>query len=158
MASASIAVSGRLVANMLLRELLVLVRLPGLHRPDATTDSSLARLDRFRKCEYHSDILNKHLTRKKPPDLIDRAAAIIALSPPIHDYVVISHAGATPFDGARRGPRPWSWPSIKFYPNGKVRSILNHVQSQHFAAIFGDYANELLDLRRLLDIKAVVDR
>ena len=94
MASASIAVSGRLVANMLLRELLVLVRLPGLHRPDATTDSSLARLDRFRKCEYHSDILNKHLTRKKPPDLIDRAAAIIALSL-IYDYVVMSHAGAT---------------------------------------------------------------
>jgi hypothetical protein len=78
MASASIAVSGRLVANMLLRELLVLVRVPGPHRPDATTDSSLARLD--------------------------------------------------------------------------------HVQSQHFAAIFGDYADKLLDLRRLLDIKAVVDR
>ena len=76
----------------------------------------------------------------------------------MYDYVVISHAGATPFDRARRGPRPRSWPSIKFYPDGKVRSILDHVQLQHFAAIFGDYADELLDLRRLLDIKAVVDR
>jgi L-fucose isomerase-like protein len=68
--------------------------------------------------------------------------------------------------GEGKAPPPWvemgvplpSWPSVKFYPDGKVRSILDHVQSQHFAAIFGDYADELLDLCRLLDIKAVVDR
>jgi L-fucose isomerase-like protein len=68
--------------------------------------------------------------------------------------------------GEGKAPPQWvemgvplpSWPSVKFYPDGKVRSILDHVQSQHFAAIFGDYADELLDLCRLLDIKAVVDR
>jgi hypothetical protein len=38
-----------------------------------------------------------------------------------------------------------------------VRSILDHVQSQHFAAVFGDYAGELVELCNLLNIKAVVD-
>jgi len=68
--------------------------------------------------------------------------------------------------GEGKAPPPWvemgvplpSWPSVKFYPDASVRCILDHVQSQHFAAIFGDYADELLDLCYLLDIKAVVDR
>lgn len=51
-----------------------------------------------------------------------------------------------------------SWPSVKFYPDSSVRSILDHVQSQHFAAVFGDYADELIDLCYLLDIRTVVDR
>jgi hypothetical protein len=38
-----------------------------------------------------------------------------------------------------------------------VRSILDHVLSQHFAAVYGDYVDELLDLCRLLYISAVVD-
>ncbi len=50
-----------------------------------------------------------------------------------------------------------SWPSVKFYPDGSVRSILDHVQSQHFAAVLGDYADEMLDLCYLLDIKTVTD-
>jgi L-fucose isomerase-like protein len=50
-----------------------------------------------------------------------------------------------------------SWPSVKFYPDGSVRSILDHVQSQHFAAVFGDYADELAELCYLLDIKTVID-
>ena len=50
------------------------------------------------------------------------------------------------------------WPSVKFHPDGSVRSILDHVQSQHFAAVLGDYADELLDLCYLLDVKAIVDR
>jgi L-fucose isomerase len=50
-----------------------------------------------------------------------------------------------------------SWPSVRFYPDGAVRSILDHVQSQHFAAVFGDYAGELLDLCYLLGINAVTD-
>jgi L-fucose isomerase-like protein len=67
--------------------------------------------------------------------------------------------------GEGRRPPRWvemgvplpSWPSVQFYPDGKVRSILDHVQSQHFAAVFGDYAGELQDLCYLLGIKAVVD-
>lgn len=51
-----------------------------------------------------------------------------------------------------------SWPSVKFYPDGKVRCVLDHVLSQHFAAVYGDYADELEELCRLLGIKAVVDR
>jgi L-fucose isomerase len=50
-----------------------------------------------------------------------------------------------------------SWSSVKFYPDGSVRSILDHVQSQHFAAVYGDYAGELLDLCYLLDIETVTD-
>jgi hypothetical protein len=34
---------------------------------------------------------------KKPPGFINQAASIIAFSPPLHDYVVMSHAGATLF-------------------------------------------------------------
>jgi len=49
------------------------------------------------------------------------------------------------------------WPSVKFHPDGKVRSILDHVQSQHFAAVYGDYVEELKDLCHLLGIKAVLD-
>ncbi len=50
-----------------------------------------------------------------------------------------------------------SWPSVRFVPDVPVRRILDHVLSQHFAAVRGDYANELLDLCRLLDIKIVYD-
>jgi len=50
-----------------------------------------------------------------------------------------------------------SWPSIKFYPDVPVRQILDHVQSQHFAAVYGTYVNELVDLCRLLRIEVVVD-
>ena len=49
------------------------------------------------------------------------------------------------------------WPSVKFYPDSSVRSILDHVQSQHFAAVYGDYVDELVDLCYLLDIKPVLD-
>jgi L-fucose isomerase-like protein len=50
-----------------------------------------------------------------------------------------------------------SWPSIKFYPDVPVRQILDHVQSQHFAAVYGTYVNELLDLCKLLNIEVVLD-
>ena len=50
-----------------------------------------------------------------------------------------------------------SWPSVKLYPDTSVRSILDHVQSQHFAAVFGDYTAELRDLCYLLDIRTVLD-
>jgi L-fucose isomerase len=50
-----------------------------------------------------------------------------------------------------------SWPSIKFHPDVPVRQVLDHVQSQHFAAVYGTYVNELLDLCKLLKIEAVLD-
>jgi L-fucose isomerase-like protein len=49
------------------------------------------------------------------------------------------------------------WPSVKFYPDSSVRSILDHVQSQHFAAVYGDYVDELKDICYLLDIKPILD-
>jgi L-fucose isomerase-like protein len=71
---------------------------------------------------------------------------------------IVTGEGRTPPQWVEMGVPLPSWPSVKFYPDGKVRSILDHVQSQHFAAIFGDYADELQDLCYLLGIKAVVDR
>jgi L-fucose isomerase-like protein len=50
-----------------------------------------------------------------------------------------------------------SWPSVTFYPDAEVRQILNHVQSQHFAAVFGDYVKELEQLCYLLGIETVID-
>ncbi len=50
-----------------------------------------------------------------------------------------------------------SWPSIRFFTDVPVRQVLNHVQSQHFAAVYGTYVEELVDLCGLLNIDAVVD-
>jgi hypothetical protein len=50
-----------------------------------------------------------------------------------------------------------SWPSVRFFPDVPVRRILDHVLSQHFAAVRGDFAGELLDLCSLLGIKVVYD-
>ena len=71
---------------------------------------------------------------------------------------IVTGEGKAPPQWVEMGVPLPSWPSVKLYPDGSVRRILDHVQSQHFAAIFGDYADELLDLCYLLDIKAVVDR
>jgi L-fucose isomerase-like protein len=49
------------------------------------------------------------------------------------------------------------WPSVSFYPDSSVRSILDHVLSQHFAVVYGDYAEELKDICYLLGIKPVLD-
>jgi L-fucose isomerase len=67
--------------------------------------------------------------------------------------------------GEGRRPPQWvemgvplpSWPSVQFYPDVPVRRILDHVQSQHFAAVYGDWADELDSLCALLHIKAVRD-
>jgi hypothetical protein len=50
-----------------------------------------------------------------------------------------------------------SWPSVKFHPDVPVRRILDHVQSQHFAAVQGDCVEELKDLCALLGIKPILD-
>ena len=43
-------------------------------------------------------------------------------------------------DGRARCP---PWPSVKFFPDATVRSILDHVQSQHFAMTYGNWVEEL---------------
>jgi hypothetical protein len=53
---------------------------------------------------------------------------------------------------------PGPLPSLRFVPDGSVRSILDRVQSQHFAAVHGDHADELELLCMLLDIPVVADR
>jgi L-fucose isomerase-like protein len=70
---------------------------------------------------------------------------------------IVSGEGKQPPQWVEMGVPLPSWPSVKFYPDGSVRSILNHVQSQHFAAVFGDYVEELVDLCYLLDIFPVLD-
>lgn len=50
-----------------------------------------------------------------------------------------------------------SWPSVKFYTDVPVQQVLNHVQSQHFAAVYGTYVNELIDLCKLLNIEVILD-
>lgn len=50
-----------------------------------------------------------------------------------------------------------SWPSVKFFPDVPVRQILDHVQSQHFAAVYGNYSSELIQLCKLLKIETVLD-
>jgi L-fucose isomerase-like protein len=49
------------------------------------------------------------------------------------------------------------WPAVEFYPHAAVKNILNNVLSQHFAAVFGYYVDELLDFCYLMDIKPVLD-
>jgi hypothetical protein len=52
---------------------------------------------------------------------------------------------------------PGPLPSLRFIPDGGVRSILDHVQSQHFAAVHGDHADDLERLCMLLDIPVIAD-
>jgi L-fucose isomerase-like protein len=70
---------------------------------------------------------------------------------------IVSGEGKSPPQWVEMGVPLPSWPSVKFYPDAGVRSILDHVQSQHFAAVLGDYVQPLLDLCSLLDIKVVAD-
>jgi L-fucose isomerase-like protein len=70
---------------------------------------------------------------------------------------IVTGEGKEPPQWVEMGVPLPPWPSVKFFPDGSVRSILDHVQSQHFAAVFGDCVEELKDLCRLLDIKPVLD-
>jgi hypothetical protein len=70
---------------------------------------------------------------------------------------VVTGEGKEPPQWVEMGVPLPSWPSVKFYPDGTVRSILDHVQSQHFGAVYGSYVQELKDLCYLLDIEAVFD-
>jgi L-fucose isomerase-like protein len=71
---------------------------------------------------------------------------------------IVSGVGKEPPQWVEMGVPLPPWPSVKFFPDGSVRSILDHVQSQHFAAVFGDYVDELQDLCYLLDIRPILDR
>jgi L-fucose isomerase len=70
---------------------------------------------------------------------------------------IVTGEGKEPPQWVEMGVPLPPWPSVKFYPDASVRSILDHVQSQHFAAVYGDYVEPLLDLCSLLDIKVVAD-
>jgi L-fucose isomerase-like protein len=70
---------------------------------------------------------------------------------------IVSGEGREPPQWVEMGVPLPSWPSVKFYPDAPVRSILDHVQGQHFAVALGDYTEELVDLCGLLDIEAVLD-
>jgi L-fucose isomerase-like protein len=71
---------------------------------------------------------------------------------------IVSGVGKEPPQWVEMGVPLPPWPSVKFFPDGSVRSILDHVQSQHFAAVFGDHVDELLDLCYLLDIRPILDQ
>jgi L-fucose isomerase len=68
--------------------------------------------------------------------------------------------------GEASSPRSWvemgtslpPWPSVSFAPDAGVRRVLDHVLSQHFAAAYGEWSEELVHLCRLLDIEVVIDR
>jgi L-fucose isomerase-like protein len=70
---------------------------------------------------------------------------------------IVTGEGKSPPQWVEMGVPLPSWPSVKFFPDGSVRSILDHVQSQHFAAVFGDFAAELEELCRLLKVKVIRD-
>ncbi len=70
---------------------------------------------------------------------------------------IVTGVGKEPPQWVEMGVPLPSWPSVKFYPDAGVRNILDHVQSQHFGAVFGDYHKELIELCYLLDIKPVLD-
>jgi hypothetical protein len=70
---------------------------------------------------------------------------------------IVTGEGVTPPQWVEMGVPLPSWPSVKFIPDTSVRRILDHVQSQHFAVVFGDYAQELIELCNLMGIKTVID-
>ena len=70
---------------------------------------------------------------------------------------IVSGEGREPPQRVEMGVPLPSCPSVKFYPDGKVRSILDHVLSRHFAVVFGDHAKDLVELCGLLGIKRIVD-
>jgi L-fucose isomerase-like protein len=70
---------------------------------------------------------------------------------------IVTGEGKTPPQWVEMGVPLPSWPSVKFHPDAPVRRILDHVQSQHFAAVYGDHVEALVDLCNLLGIKTVLD-
>jgi L-fucose isomerase-like protein len=70
---------------------------------------------------------------------------------------IVTGDGRTPPQWVEMGVSLPSWPSVKFFPDVPVRRILDHVQSQHFAMTYGNFVEELVDLCRLLGIRAILD-
>jgi L-fucose isomerase-like protein len=71
-------------------------------------------------------------------------------------HIVTGEAKAPP-SWVEMGTRLPPWPSVRFVPDAGVRRVLDHVLSQHFAAVYGDWADELVHLCGLLDVEAVLD-
>jgi hypothetical protein len=70
---------------------------------------------------------------QKLPGLIDRAATITVLSPPIHDYVMMSHAGAPPV--APVGPSsPATWRAFLVQVGLPWQAIFSSAYSSSLAA------------------------
>ncbi len=70
---------------------------------------------------------------------------------------IVTGEGKAPPQWVEMGVPLPPWPSVTFYPDSSVRSILDSVLSQHFAAVYGDYVDELVDLCYLLDIRPILD-
>ena len=70
---------------------------------------------------------------------------------------IVTGEGKAPPQWVEMGVPLPPWPSVTFYPDSPVRSILDNVLSQHFAAVYGDYVDELVNLCYLLGIKPVLD-
>jgi L-fucose isomerase-like protein len=70
---------------------------------------------------------------------------------------LVSGVGKEPPRWVEMGVPLPSWPSVEFHPDLPVRRILDHVQSQHFAAVLGDHAEELRLLCGILGIRVVDD-
>jgi L-fucose isomerase-like protein len=70
---------------------------------------------------------------------------------------IVTGEGKRPPQWVEMGVPLPSWPSVTFHPDVPVRQILDHVQSQHFAAVYGDHVEELCNLCGLLGIETVLD-
>jgi L-fucose isomerase-like protein len=72
-------------------------------------------------------------------------------------HVMTGNAEASP-RWVEMGTKLPPWPSVTFRPDARVRSVLDHVLSQHVAAAYGDHADHLIELCGLLGIETIVDR
>jgi L-fucose isomerase-like protein len=70
---------------------------------------------------------------------------------------IVTGKGVSPPQWVEMGVPLPSWPSVKFVPDSSVRQILDHVQSQHFAVVYGDFAQEMIELCHMMDIKTIID-
>lgn len=95
-----------------------------------------------------------HASRMKPGEMT--LACLAEDGDGYRMHIVTGEAKKAP-NWVEFGCAEMDWPAVEFHPHAPVRDILNHVLSQHFAAVYGNYVRELLDICYLLDINPVVD-